>query len=70
MRSSKSVSRRMSYSMLITDICVSSSFVMVVRGKRFMNFSFGNERSPLQLVTTSQIGKSVVLCLHNLEINT
>ena len=53
MTSSKSVSRRMSYYMLITDICVSSSFVMVVRSMLFMHLSFENERSPLHLVLES-----------------
>ena len=51
MRSSKSVSRRMSYYMLISDSCVTRSFVMVVRSLFLMYFSFENERSPLQFVT-------------------
>ena len=51
MRSSKSVSRRMSHSMLISYRCVTRSFVMVVRSLFLMYFSFENERSPLQFVT-------------------
>ena len=51
MRASKYVSRRMSYSMLISDICVTRSFVMVVRSLFLVYFSFENERSPLQFVT-------------------
>ena len=50
MRSSKSVSRRMSYAMLISDRCVTRSFVMVVRSLFLVYFSFENERSPLQFV--------------------
>ena len=51
MISSKSVSRRMSDYMLISERCVTRSFVTVTRSLFLMHFSFGNERSPLQFVT-------------------
>ena len=37
--------------MLISDRCVTRSFVMVVRSLFVVYFSFENERSPLQFVT-------------------
>ena len=68
MRSSKSVSRRMLYSMLIGDRWVRSSFDMGVRSMLFMYFSFENERSPLQLHGDHE--SICILPFLHLEMNT